>query len=602
MKKLIEKTRSVFEVIAFCVKLIFSSSKKYFFLHILVDIFEVVLPFASIFLTSKLIDELSKHFFTDEADISSVMKTLIILIVSLQVFMFVSKAVSSFRNYIEASYNELLGAYTKRQIMDKSAELDIKNFDMPEFFDTLNDVNMNSSLIIMTAFQVFTFFRCIVQFIIAFTNVVAWNFYLPLLITIAVIPSVLINNKQMSAMYSFQQDNMKYDRKMYYLTALSVSRECAQDVRMFKLGSYFKHKFDDIWNELFNKKRKLSFKYTMQLVFIDILPILIMTIFLIKLAYSVIKGNSTVGDYNMYENLLSQVMTAIYMLVSSIGMLYDGKIRVTNYKKFLELEPDTVKSGDLEFNEQEFTIEFRDVCFRYDGQDENVLNNVNFTISSRDKTALVGTNGSGKTTIIKLLFRLYDPTSGEILINGRNINEYDVDSIRKCFSPMFQNYFNYAFTVKDNIVISDLENENDENKIQKAAKDSGVWEFAKDFDDQLDTFLTRQYEDGEELSGGQWQKVALSRTFFRDAPMYILDEPSSALDAESEDKLFRQFEKLYKEKGAILVSHRLSNVKNCDNIIVIDNGEKIEEGTHSKLIELDGKYAHMFNLQAEKYM
>ncbi|WP_303789191.1 ABC transporter ATP-binding protein [Ruminococcus flavefaciens] len=602
MKKLIGKTKDVFDVIAFCFRLIYSSSKKYFFLHILLDVLEVVLPFASIYMTSKLIDVLSENFFTAEDAVPAVMKTLIVLIVGLQIFMFVSKAVNSLKNYIETTYNELLDAFTKRQIMDKAAALDIKNFDMPEFFDTLNDVNMNSAMIIMTAFQVFTFFRCIVQFIIAFANVVVWNFYLPLLITIAVIPSVIINNKQMSAMYNFQQNNMKYDRKMYYLTALSVSRECAQDIRMFRLGPYIKRKFDDIWVDLFNKKRKLSFKYTVQLVFIDLLPLVIMAVFLIKLGYSVIKGNSTVGDYNMYESLLAQVISAIYMLVSSTSMLYDGKIRVTNYKKFLELESDVVQSGELEFDEKDFIIEFRNVCFRYNGQDENVLNNVSFTVSSREKTALVGTNGSGKTTIIKLLFRLYDPTSGEILINGHNISEFDINSIRRCFSPMFQNYFNYAFTVRDNIVISDLENENDEDKILKAAKDSGVWDFAKDFDEQLDTYLTRQFEDGEELSGGQWQKVALSRTFFRDAPMYILDEPSSALDAESEDKLFRQFEKLYNEKGAILVSHRLSNVKNCDKIIVIDNGEKIEEGTHSDLIGINGKYAHMFNLQAEKYM
>ena len=167
---------------------------------------------------------------------------------------------------------------------------------------------------------------------------------------------------------------------------------------------------------------------------------------------------------------------------------------------------------------------------------------------------------------------------------------------------MFQNYFNYAFTAKEDILISDLKYENDLDKIKKASEKSGAALFINEFSDKLDTYLTRQYEDGEELSGGQWQKIALSRTFFREAELYILDEPSSALDAESEDQLFRQFEELYKNKGAILISHRLSNVKNCDRIIVIDNGEIVEEGTHHELIALDKKYAHLFNLQAEKYL
>ncbi len=597
-----EGISTLFRVISFCIKLTYSTSKKYFILHLLVDVVAAVVPFVGIFFTSKIIDTLANNYGSAEGFSGKAAKAFVVFLIGAAIIEIAEKNLESIKNYIEGLYTDILDVKTKEQIMEKAGSLEMAYFDSSDFFDTLNDVNNNSLLIIMLAFQVFTFFRYMIQFIIAFFNVVVLNWYLPIVIVIAVIPSVIINNKQIASIYEFNLTHIKYERKMTYLTDLAVDRNCAQDVRMYGLIPMIRRRFAETWRSMFSKKKKITSKYTKMLLIFDAVPLILTAFFMLKLGIKVFNGGLTIGDYNLYQGMITQATTCMFMVIYSYNQIYDEKIRISNYLDFMELDGKDDNDEGIEFEDKDFELEFRNVSFRYNEESENILDNVSFKINAKEKIALVGTNGSGKTSIIKLILRFYEPTEGEILINGINIREYTKKSIRKCFSPMFQNYYNYAFTAGEDISLSDLSFENDDDKKLLAAKKSGAYDFINDFPEKMDTFVTRQYEDGEELSGGQWQKIALARTFFRDAAMYILDEPSSALDAESEDELFRHFEELYKDKGAVLISHRLSNVKNCDRIIVIDDGKICEEGTHAELIGKNGKYAYMFNLQAEKYM
>lgn len=600
MKK---KENTFFDVLKFCFGITYKTSKKYFWLYLFAKIITVIVPFADIIIGSKIIDYLVNNTGAFDDKGSKLIYGLILLFVFSIIFQYTVKFMSYISDYIQSVFNEMIDSETKLMIMKKTSSLKIYNYDNPEFFDSINDVNMNCSIVISICFMAFNFSIYTIQFIIAMVKIMFYNWYMPLIIIATMIPAVIIKQKQMNAVYGFQVEHLEESRSMYYVTNIALLSECAQDIRMYGLFPFLRKRFLDVWELMFNKKKRIVKKYTLLLCLLDLLPLFAISTFMILLGINVFKGNITIGEYNLNEGMIGQAAAAVTVVFSSYTQIYDGKIRVTNFRKFLSREDvyDETENKD-EFSDKKFTIEFRNVSFKYYGCNNYVLNNISFKMDSDEKIALVGVNGSGKTSIIKLLLRLYEPDEGEILINGKNVNEYTIDSIRKCFSPMFQNYFNYAFKARDNISLSALEYENDFEKIAEAAKKSGAHEFIDEFEDKYETYLSRQFGDGRELSGGQWQKVALARAFFRNAEIYILDEPSAALDAESEDKLIRKFEELYKNKGAILVSHRLSNARNCDKIIVIDEGTLIEEGTHQELMELDGKYAYMYNLQAQKYL
>lgn len=598
MKKLLEKIKTFRNIIFFSLKLTVQASPKYFCFYILLSVFVIILPFAIIYVSSFLIELLAG---ASENVKQEIVKSFVVLIISLLLLNVTSKTVESVKLYLEGLYNEVITIKIKHQIMEKAAGIDLYCFDSHEFYDEMNDASNNSAFIIQISFQVLDFIRYFTQFCIAFVSLLFWNYILPFLLVISVIPSILMKNKQLESVYSFQREHMKDERKIYYIMNMALSREYAKDIRIYNLFPLLSSKIMNTWNHLYKSKKKITKKYTKMLVAADILPEMTTIIILFLLGLSVINGNRTLGDFNYYQGIIGQVIAGLYMVIYNYGQIYDGKIRINNYLKFIQFENKVKDEGKEVLDKSDFVIEFRNVSFKYKEDSNFTLENLNFKLNSNQKIALVGVNGSGKTSIIKLLLRFYDPNEGTILINNKDIREYTIESLRKCFSPMFQDYCNYAFTVRENVSLSDYNGSEDVDKIYYSLNKSGAEGFVNNFPEKINTYLTRQYEDGEELSGGQWQKIALSRTFFRDTVMYILDEPSSALDAEAEDELFRQFEDLYKNKGAILISHRLSNVKSADKIIVIDNGKVIEQGTHKELMSLDKKYAHMYKLQAQKY-
>lgn len=599
MLKIWSKVKDFWSIIFFCLKLTVEASPKFFILYVLLDVLIVVVPFAVIYVTSILINLLVEY--AGSNDFNGVIRSLIIISLLMLALNILNKTIESVKLYLEGLYNEIISIKTRHQIMKKAAEIDLYCFDSPEFYDEMNDASNNSAYIIQTAFQVLSFIRYFFQFCIAFVNLLMWNGILPILLTLSVIPSVIFKNKQLESVYSFQREHMKDERKIFYSFNMALSKEYAKDIRIYGLFPFLSSKVLNAWNHLFNSKKRITKRYTKILIVFDMLPEIIMVVCIFLLGVSVIRGNCTIGDFNYYQGIIGQVTAGIFMVIYNYTQIYDGKIRINNYVKFMNFKNNVKDEGKLVLEKSLFTIEFKNVGFRYNNKAKYVLKNLSFKIRSDQKIALVGVNGSGKSSIIKLLLRFYDPEEGVILINDKDIREYTIESVRKCFSPMFQDYCNYAFTVSEDVSISNYNESHNEEKVQYALYKSGAYEFVEKFPDKLNTYLSRQYEEGEELSGGQWQKIALSRMFFQNAEMYILDEPSSALDAESEDELFRKFEELYKDCGAILISHRLSNVKTADNILVIGEGRIIEQGDHKELMKLNGKYARMYNLQAKKY-
>ena len=246
-------------------------------------------------------------------------------------------------------------------------------------------------------------------------------------------------------------------------------------------------------------------------------------------------------------------------------------------------------------------LEFKDVVFKYPSTERDILKNFNLTIQSGEKVALVGENGAGKTTLIKLLLRFYDVTEGEILINGVNIKDVNLDEWHKCIGALFQDFIKYQFTFKENVYLGDLTKANEEKLLKEAIEKSGANKYLDTLPNGIDQIVGKMFEGGIDLSGGQWQKLALARAFFRDAPILILDEPTSAIDAKAEYEIFQNVQKLQKDKTVVIISHRFSTVRQADRILVLDDGKILEEGNHEELMKEKGLYAELFEIQAKGY-
>jgi len=314
------------------------------------------------------------------------------------------------------------------------------------------------------------------------------------------------------------------------------------------------------------------------------------------------QGLIAVGDISYYISLLVQFRSAFMGIFEMLVRYDDISDKIDDVREFLEMSPIIEKSGTIKPSENPEII-FDNVSFCYPNSGDYVLKNCSFKINQGDTFGLVGLNGSGKSTIVKLLCRFYDPTDGEILIDGINSKEYDIASLRKLFGVLFQDYVHYSFSLRENIAMSDITNKDNTDRIMDACRRSKVTDFIQDWEKGLDSNMTRKFDsNGKELSGGQWQRVSLARAFFRDAPTALLDEPSAALDPVAEHEIFEDFANISKGKSAILISHRLSSITLCDKILVLEDGRIIEQGSHKELLNVNGRYAYLFNLQASKYI
>lgn len=317
----------------------------------------------------------------------------------------------------------------------------------------------------------------------------------------------------------------------------------------------------------------------------------------------VLSGGMSVGDFTFFISLLDRISNSAADMILNFGDMYENNLYVDHFFEVLNL-PKIIseKKNPTRIPKKELPpkIEFKKVTFSYPGSKEKVLRDVSFVIEPGENIAIVGKNGAGKTTLVKLLCRFYDVASGEILIDGINIKDLKLSDWYKFIGTLFQEFMHYDFTARENIMLGDT-NIKDEKKMREAAKRSGADKFIETLPKKYGQLLGRQFEGGTELSQGQWQKLAVARAFYESPPILILDEPTSAIDAEAEYEIFQNLKKVYENKTLFLISHRFSTVRNADKILVLDGGKIIERGSHEDLMKEDGLYAKMFRTQAKGY-
>ncbi len=492
--------------------------------------------------------------------------------------------------------------YLDKKVMLRVANVDAAYFDDPQNQDAIRVANQSKSVVSESIGWFVSMFTSVVGFAASAVVFLALNPLLGILFLITYIPGAIIENKNKKEMRSFSINNVPENRKKDYYRSLLTSGDTAKDVRLYNLTEYFKEKYNQLWISIRKKRYHVFKKGALHSFAASLLTSVGTIVIIIYGVSSVFHEAMTLGEMSLYISLaLSAGSSFSLMLNQIIGHLQYCVPEVNRFLDFLQYDS-TPEYGNENTEPERPAIEFRNVSFRYPSSKEYALKNVSFRIEYGEKMALLGINGSGKTTLIKLLLRFYKPESGEILLNGINIWKYSAEVYSKVFGICFQEINKYALTLRENIALSNMREKEDEFRIEYAASASGADKIASSLPNKYDTDMTRNFNDsGAELSGGQWQKVAISRAFFSNAPVIILDEPSSALDPEAEDEIFRSFKKLCQNKSGILISHRLSSSILVDKILLLENGKLMESGTHDELLAKNGRYAKLYQMQAEKY-
>lgn len=588
--------RTFFSDVFYCLSISFKTSKLYTVSRIFLQIVKALTPIVSVYIQKLILDVLASG---EEVNyLVNIFITLIIIYLLLQVL---NEWITKLNEYFKKIHDEKLSNYINLNIINKSSKIDLKYFDSPNYFDKMKLLRFNSNAINQIVWNLVDFISNIITFITTFAIMVQYSPLYSIAIVISYLPIAICDQIYIRKLYDWQISNLGNERKYEYIASIVTQKVHAKEIRIFGIADHLIAIYKGLWEAWFSNKKRIIKKWSVITIIISIIPQLLTVFILLRVGINIINGSNSIGDFSFYSGIIGQLVASIFLIIFSISNISEDKIRIKDFREFSQWKSEVEGTGDLELQSID-SIRFCNVSFVYPGNEEATIKNMSFEINAKDRVALVGINGAGKTSIVKLLLRFYDVTEGCILVNGMDIKRFSQESLRRFFSVMFQDYTNYAFTLRENIAISDVKSPSTDDKVIEACKKSGVDEIYKDWEKGLDSYIYKEFEmDGKELSGGENQKVALGRTFFRDAKIIILDEPSSSLDPESEYKLFNKMIELCKDKGVILISHRLSNVILAERILVIESGELIEQGTHSELIKKNGRYAALFRYQAERY-
>ncbi|MEN8908191.1 MAG: ABC transporter ATP-binding protein [Clostridiales bacterium] len=572
------------------------SSSKLFIVRIVMEIFSGIHPVLLLYLVKLLIDSISNNLQPEEK-----INNAIIILITIFIIEFVVIILTRLGDIVNSVHTDKISNYINIQTMEKSKTLDIAFFDSPDFYNILQLAQRDSNSLHVFSWLSLNLIKSFVMITSTFLIMVKLFWGFPILIILLSVPAVLMENKFMLHLYNWGIKRVPEERKMDYIRSILTTREYAKEIRLFNIFDNLINRYNKYWRMWFDEKLQITKKKGLWVSISAILPQIGVVVVTIYVTINIIYKKSTIGDYSLYTGSSAELIAAISSLIHSITSIYDNSLRIDNYRKFINLKHVIATTGK-KIPDKKINIEFKNVTFIYPNTKNKILDDMNFKIDCDEKIAIVGLNGQGKSTIIKLILRFYDPTNGEILINGLNIKEYDLVELRKLFGVVFQDYSNYAFTLRENIGISDLKSINDDARIINACEQSGMENLLYKWDEGLEAYLTKKFEDsGKELSGGEWQKIALARAFFKKSEFIILDEPTSSIDPEAESNLYNKISTLCEGKGALFVSHRLSSIIMSDRILVIKKGKLHESGSHKDLIKLGGFYSYLFNLQAEKY-
>jgi ATP-binding cassette subfamily B protein len=506
-------------------------------------------------------------------------------------------------DYFDALLADRYTHHVSVEVMRKAAALDVTVYEDPVFYDRLERARVQATDRLAMIQQMGRLIQQTVTTVAFSAVLIRYSPILLLLLIAGTIPAFLGESHFAFLAYAknFRQTPMR--RQMDYLRQVGGSKEAAKELKLFNLSSFLTSRFTALSSAIYRENVRLS---RQRFFWGGLLSLLSQIGYYSAYAYSIfgtIQGRYSIGDLTLITTAIMQAMGNIQLAFSTASGVADQALFLTDLLAFMEMKP-TVESKPNALampRPVRRGFEFCNVSFSYPGTSRKVLNNFNFTLYPGESVALIGENGQGKTTVVKLITRLYDPTEGRILLDGVDLREYDLADLHSEIGVIFQDFMRYEMTALENIAIGRIEVDHEADEIAYAAEKSRASDVISKLPLGYDQMLGRRFEGGVDLSGGEWQKLALARAYLRDAQLIILDEPTASLDARSEFDVFKRFAELTRDKMALLISHRFSTVKMANRIVVLEGGHLVEEGSHQQLMTRGARYAEMFEMQAASY-
>jgi ATP-binding cassette, subfamily B, bacterial len=494
-------------------------------------------------------------------------------------------------------------------VLKKSSSMSVAFYETPAYYDQMELANQQIWRITNSTFFFLTLISQIISLVSLLILLGSVSILIPLILVITTLPGLFLQSHYVRRKIKIDFGQAPALRTAWYFSWILTSREAVNEIRMLGLQNYLLNIFMENRSKPLEDYKKITFeqeRYNFLLSVVSLLGTAGIWVYAIGQAAA---GQITLGDVVLVFQSAIGTRGELRWLFNSLSNLTEHSLYLQTYFKFLNMENSAVEGAvvccsqpiPLDGALQRSSIEFRGVSFHYPGSQTQVLKDVSFRLEPGKTLALVGENGAGKTTLIKLLSRIYEPSDGQIVLDGRDLREYSPDEYYRRLSVLFQDVMGYGLTAAQNIGVGQVDRVDDLERIRCAAEMGGTLEMIEKLPNGFQTILGKHLEGGVDISGGEWQKIALSRAFMRDADLLILDEPTASLDAYAEAAVYTRFAELTAGKTTVFVTHRLSSVKMAQKILVLKDGRLIEEGSHAELIALDGEYARMFHLQAERY-
>jgi len=581
-------------------RLVWNSTPGWTFTNIVMSVLRSIFPLLLIWLLKVVVDDITRA--ATAVPLTPNINVLYPIIAAVIIW-FLDEASSDFSNYVRKKQALKLEIYMYGLLHSKAIKLDLINFERPEYFDCLARAsreapwrpnNILNNLVSML--------RGLLSLLLMAGLIFTLHWTLAVLLLVANIPGIWLRLYYADILYNFQRQQTPEARKSAYFNWLLTGDRPSRELRLFGLGNYF----ISLFKKSFLKQKEEEINIIRRRTLIELISNLFkasaLLITLLFIARQTISGKLSLGQMAMFLLAFRQGMIYIKDLFGALAGLYEDSLFIGDTFEFLNLKENVIAEEPVKvLSPLKKKIVVDNLTFTYPGNNFRTINNISFEIKKGEIIALVGPNGAGKSTLVRLLCRLYDPDSGNIKYDGNDIKNTDPEEYRKLFSVVFQDFMLYNLSAGENIRMGNIHEKSPDGRIKDTAATTGIHELINNLPNGYETVIGNLFDDSRELSWGEWQKIALARALFRDAPVLILDEPSSALDADTEYDIFSRFREIVKGRTSILISHRFTNVSLADRIIVLDKGAIAETGTHEELMKKGGIYCTMYTKQSSRF-